>query len=144
MKKVVICADKKAAKLQEVLESYVKELGNEVETVLEGKDSKDYLDKIVQVSKKAVEGDVDRVIFLDEVGAKSFMMSSKVKGMVTACVTDEHSAKMTRDHNGALGLAIGYELVGEVLAKRLVKIFIDKGFSAGRHMVRIDMLNKMA
>jgi galactose-6-phosphate isomerase len=144
MKKVIICSDKKGKRLQGVLEEYIKGLDCEVELFSEEYNLQEYLDKIVIASEKAVRGEVDRVIFIDEVGAKSFMISSKVKGMVTACISDEHSARMTRDHNGSFGLAIGYELVGDVLAKNLVKLFVENKFSAGRHMVRIDMLNKMA
>lgn len=142
--KIAICSDKKSAKLKDTLKEYINELGHDVEDYSDNNSLEDYLNQIVNVSKKAVAKEFDRVIFIDAVGGKSFIISSKVKGMVTACVSDEHSAKMTRDHNGSLGMAIGSDLVGEVLAKNLVKIFIEKSFSAGRHMVRIDMLNKMA
>lgn len=142
--RIGICSDEYSENLKNILINYVKELGHDLEVVEEGEDTKKYFNNIVNVSEKAVKGDIDRVIFLDEVGAKSFMISSKVKGMITACVSDEHSARMTRDHNGALGLALGSDLIGETLAKSMVKTFIEKEFSAGRHMVRIDMLNKMA
>ncbi|NMM65334.1 galactose-6-phosphate isomerase subunit LacA [Clostridium sp. P21] len=142
--KIAICSDKNSVKLKNVLKEYIKELGHNVKDYSDNNSLEDYLNQIVNVSKKAAQKEFDRVIFIDAVGGKSFIISSKVKGMVTACVSDEHSAKMTRDHNGSLGIAIGSDLVGEVLAKNLVKIFIEKNFSAGRHMVRIDMLNKMA
>ncbi|WP_251861906.1 RpiB/LacA/LacB family sugar-phosphate isomerase [Clostridium sp. Marseille-Q2269] len=142
--KVAICSDKHSENLKNVLVTYVKELGHSVEVIQQGDDLKNYLNNIIKVSKKAVKGDIDRVIYLDEVGARSFMISSKIKGMITACISDEHSAKMTREHNSSLGLALGSDLVGETLAKNIVKTFIEKNFSAGRHMVRIDMLNKMA
>lgn len=142
--RVAVCSDKKSKQLREVLEEYIAGLGHEVKDYSDDENLEGYLNQIVNVSKDAVDGKVDRVIFIDAAGGKSFTISAKVKGMVTACVTDEHSAFMTRDHNGSLGLAIGSDLVAETLAKNLVKTFIEKEFSAGRHMVRIDMLNKMA
>ena len=137
-----ICSDKTSTKLAQVLKDHIIGLGHKVkdysEESLEGN-----LEQIVNASKDAVAKKIDRVVFIDSAGAKSFAISSKVKGMVTACISDEHSALMTRNHNGAQGIAIGSELVGETLARNLVKIFIEKDFLAGRHMVRIDMLNKM-
>lgn len=141
--KVALLGDEKSLRLKDTLKEYIEELGHEVKDYSVKGSGEEYLKQIVNVSKLAVEGKADRTIFIDAVGGKSFIISTKVKGMITACVTDEHSAKMTRDHNGALGIAIGSDLVGETLAKSLVKIFIEKEFSRGRHMVRVDMLNRM-
>ena len=141
--KIGICSDVKSKNLKVVLREYIESLGYDVEDYSNEESLEGYLNQIVNVSKDAVDKKLDRVIFLDAVGGKSFIISAKVKGMITACVSDEHSARMTRDHNGSLGIAIGSDLVGETLAKALVKIFIEKEFSAGRHMVRVDMLNKM-
>lgn len=141
--KVAICSDKKSKQMCEMLKEYITGIGHEVEDYSNYDSLEGYLNQIVKASKDAVDKKVERVIFIDGVGGKSFIISAKVKGMITACVTDEHSSLMTRDHNGSLGIAIGSDLVGEALAKNLVKIFIEKSFSAGRHMVRVDMLNKM-
>lgn len=140
---VAICSDKTSKNLRQVLKVYITALGHKVKDYSDDESLEGYLKQIVTASKDAVEKKVDRVVFIDSVGGKSFTISSKVKGMVTACITDEHSAKMTRNHNGAQAIAIGSNLVNENLAKSLVKIFIEKDFLAGRHMVRIDMLNKM-
>lgn len=141
--KIALLSDIKSNNLKEVLKKHIEDLGHDVEDYSNNETLDDYLSQIVNVSKKAVEREVDRAIFIDSVGGKSFIISAKVKGMIIACVTDEHSAKMTRDHNGSLGIAIGSDLVGENVAKNLVQIFIEREFSAGRHMVRVDMLNKM-
>lgn len=72
------------------------------------------------------------------------MTATKVKGMVAAEVSDERSAYMTREHNNARMITIGSEIVGEGLAKNIVKEFLAADYDGGRHQIRVDMLNKMA
>ena len=43
----------------------------------------------------------------DEYGTGSAMASNKIHGMVTANVTEENTAHMTTQHNGAKAIAIG-------------------------------------
>ena len=83
-------------------------------------------------------------IAFDGYGAGSFMVATKVKGMVAAEVSDERSAYMTREHNNARMITIGAEIVGEELAKNIVKEFLAAHYDGGRHQIRVDMLNKMA
>ena len=49
------------------------------------------------------------------------MVATKVKGMIAAEVSDERSAYMTRGHNNARMITMGAEIVGDTLAKMLLK-----------------------
>ena len=57
---------------------------------------------------------------MDAYGAGSFIVA-KVKGMIAAEVSDERSAYMTRSHNNACMITMGSEIVGDTLAKILLK-----------------------
>ncbi|WP_303753165.1 RpiB/LacA/LacB family sugar-phosphate isomerase, partial [Enterococcus sp. S86.2] len=46
--------------------------------------------------------------------------------------------------NNARMITIGSEIVGEELAKNIVKEFLSAHYDGGRHQIRVDMLNKMA
>ena len=82
-------------------------------------------------------------IAIDAYGAGSFMVATKVKGMIAAEVSDERSAYMTRGHNNARIITLGAEIVGDELAKNIVKDFVEAKYDGGRHQIRVDMLNKM-
>lgn len=83
-------------------------------------------------------------IMIDAYGVGPFMVATKVKGMVAAEVSDERSAYMTRGHNNARMITMGSEIVGDLLAKNIVKGFVTGKYDGGRHQIRVDMLNKMA
>ncbi len=71
------------------------------------------------------------------------MAATKIKGIVCAEVSDERSARMTRDHNNTSIITMGAEVVGKGLAESIVMAFINSKYSGGRHQIRVDMLNKM-
>ena len=51
---------------------------------------------------------------------------------------------MTREHNNARMVCMGPAVVGTEVAKRIAREFLKADYAAGRHQVRVDMLNKMA
>ncbi|CRG03719.1 galactose-6-phosphate isomerase%2C LacA subunit [Streptococcus pneumoniae] len=71
------------------------------------------------------------------------MTATKIKGMIAAEVSDERSAYMTRGHNNSKMITMGSEIVGDTLAKNVVKGFVNGHYDGGRHQIRVDMLNKM-
>ena len=103
----------------------------------------DIFDVSCRISEAVTNGEIDKGIILDDYGIAPFMICLKHKGLVCAQVADEHSAKMTRDHNNTSIITIGYEITGEALAKSICGIFAESDYSGGRHQVRVDMLNKM-
>lgn len=140
--KVLIGADKDGIHLKEVIKKHLEEQGYEVvdktiETNL------DFVDSTTRVVKDILANEGDRGIVIDKYGVGSFMVANKFKGMICAAVSDEHSAKMTRDHNSTKVISLGSGIVGEELAKNCVDAYLQSEYSGGRHQVRIDMLNRM-
>lgn len=84
-----------------------------------------------------------KLIIIDNFGSASFMVASKFKNCIVAQLEDEHSAKMTRDHNNTNVICLGTYNVGFGLAYNIIKKFIRSEYSGGRHQVRIDMLDKL-
>jgi len=141
--KVVIGSDSKGFELKEYLKRYLVAKGYEVID----KTSEAELDFVE--STKLIVGELQkdysaRGIAVDEYGAGSFMVAAKHKGIICAEVSDEHSAKMTRDHNNTSIIAIGAGIVGKKLAEAIVDAYLEADYSGGRHQIRVDMLNKMA
>lgn len=141
--KVFIGSDSMGYELKEWIKTRLPEL-EEIEMIdLSEAPAADFVDSAVEVSTRVLENEGAVGILFDGYGVGSFLASNKVKGMITANVTDENSARMTRDHNNAKAISIGAEVVGKGMAWALVKAYLGSSYSGGRHQIRVDMLEKM-
>lgn len=140
--KIALGSDKKGFELKEIIKKYLQDKEYVVLDVTE-EPAEDFIDSSTAVSKAILEGKADRGLMFDEYGAGSFIASNKIKGMITANVTEERTAHMTTEHNGAKAIAIGSGIVGPALAKSIVDSYLDIEYAGGRHQVRVDMLEKM-
>ena len=139
---IVVGADQAGLKLKDIVVEYLKENNLDVIDVSEN-GSKDFVDTTLAVAKEVQKNEENLGIMIDAYGAGSFMVATKVKGMVAAEVSDERSAYMTRGHNNSRMITMGSEIVGTGLAKNIVKGFVFGTYDGGRHQIRVDMLNKM-
>lgn len=137
---IIIGADPAGASLKEVVKTYLETDGYDVVDISDGSD---FVDTTVRVAKYVSDNDSNLGIVIDAYGVGPFMVATKIKGMIAAVVSDERSAYMTRGHNNSRIITMGSEIVGEGLAKNIVKGFIEGEYDGGRHQIRVDMLNKM-
>ncbi len=142
----IILSTNKFSNYANELKEYMKiNLNLNVKLILEENDL-NYAKKASEISKTIVSQNRERLdlIMIDETGGLGFAASAKIKGMITAQCSDEHSSHMTKEHNGAVSISLGAEISSITAMKRIIKLFVNEKFAAGRHMVRIDMLDKMA
>ncbi|HGE7477515.1 TPA: galactose-6-phosphate isomerase subunit LacA [Streptococcus pyogenes] len=139
---IIIGADKAGQELKEVIKDYLKEGKYEVVDVSEN-EVRDFVDTTLAVVKEVNASDDNLGIVIDAYGVDSFMVATKIKGMVAAEVSDERSAYMTRGHNNARIITLGSEISAPGIAKNIIKGFVEGKYDGGRHQVRVDMLNKM-
>lgn len=139
---IIIGSDVDGKRLKDLIKVYLKENNFEVLDVTEGKDL-DFVDSTVSVAREVQKSDDNLGIAIDAYGAGSFIVATKIKGMIAAEVSDERSAYMTRGHNNSKMITLGSEIVGDTLAKNVVKGFVNGHYDGGRHQIRVDMLNKM-
>ncbi|OAC77317.1 galactose-6-phosphate isomerase, partial [Streptococcus pyogenes] len=97
---IIIGADKAGQELKEVIKDYLKEGKHEVVDVSEN-EVRDFVDTTLAVAKEVNASEDNLGIVIDAYGVGSFMVATKIKGMVAAEVSDERSAYMTRGHNNA-------------------------------------------
>ena len=120
--KIAVAADKAGFDLKETIKTYLTNKGYEVLDLTETP-AEDFVDSSVAVAHAVLDGTAQRGIMFDEYGIGSAMASNKVHGMVTANVTEENTAHMTTQHNGAKAIAIGAGIVGLDWLKRwLIRI----------------------
>ena len=139
---IIIGSDVDGKRLKELIKDYLEDNDYDVLDVTEGKDL-DFVDSTVSVAKEVQKSDDNLGIAIDAYGAGSFIVATKIKGMIAAEVSDERSAYMTRSHNNARMITMGAEIVGDTLAKNVAKEFVNGHYDGGRHQIRVDMLNKM-
>lgn len=141
--KVVIGSDHEGMELKNCIKEY---LISEEFDVLDVSETAaiDFVDSTLAIAKAVDENEGAMGISFDAYGAGSFMVATKIKGMVAAEVSEERSAYMTREHNNSRMINLGSEIVGKGLARNIVKEFLQAHYDGGRHQVRVDMLNKMA
>lgn len=139
---IIIGSDVDGKRLKDLIKVYLKENDFEVLDVTEGKDL-DFVDSTVSVAREVQKSDDNLGIAIDAYGAGSFIVATKIKGMIAAEVSDERSAYITRGHNNSKMITLGSEIVGDTLAKNVVKGFVNGHYDGGRHQIRVDMLNKM-
>ena len=140
--KVAIANDRNSYELKQFLIPHLESWGFEVTDKTASNDS-DLYEAAVNVCQSILNKESNRGIVLDQHGVGSSIVANKHKGIICANVFDEHSARMTVEHNNSSIITIGSGIVGDTLAKKITETFLKSDYEGGRHQIRVDMLNKM-
>ena len=138
---VALGADHGGFELKQKLVAYVEELGYGVEDCgTHSQDSVDYPDLAQAVAERVASGQHSWGIVVDGAGIGSAMVANKVPGVRAALCYDVSSARNSREHNHANVLTLGAGLIGEGLARQIVKTWLETPWGPGRHARRIEKL----
>jgi len=139
--RVALGADHGGYALKETLRRYLQDQGYDVRDCgTHGTQSVDYPDFAFQVARLVSEGVCDRGIMIDGAGIGSCMAANKVTGVRASLCYDVSSARNAREHNDANVLTLGGQLIGEALAKQIVKTWLETPFGGGRHARRVEKI----
>ncbi|MCX6072047.1 MAG: ribose 5-phosphate isomerase B [Chloroflexi bacterium] len=140
-KAVAIGADHGGFKLKESLKGYLRELGQEViDCGTNSTEAVDYPDFALAVAELVSQGRATRGILIDGAGIGSCMAANKVPGVRAAMCHDQSTALNSREHNDANVLTLGAGLIGEALARQIVKTWLETPFGGGRHARRVEKI----
>lgn len=104
-------------------------------------DSCDYPDYAKKVCEEVVAGRAEKGLLVCGTGIGMSMAANKVRGIRAAVLSDEFSARATREHNDANVLCLGARVLDKDRAVKLLDIFLDTPFSEGvNHVRRIGKL----
>ena len=95
-------------------------------------ESVDYPVYAEKVARAVAAGECSKGIVICTTGIGVSMAANKVGGVRCALCTDCLQAEMTRRHNDA-----------NVLAKRMVEIFLSTEFEGGRHARRVALVDSI-
>lgn len=139
--KVAIAGDHGGFDLKEKIVALLKELKIEYEDFgSHTPNSVDYPDYAFLVGSKVANKEFDRGILICGTGVGISIAANKVKGVRCALVHDVYTAKATREHNDSNVLAMGGRVIGDELAKMIVKTWLDASFMGTHHAGRIEKI----
>lgn len=142
--KIALGADHGGYQLKEDIKKLLDSLNLAYEDVgCDCEQSVDYPDYALPVAEKVASGEFDRGILVCGTGIGMSIAANKVKGVRCALVHDLFSAKATREHNDSNVLAMGARVIGPGLALEIVKVWLGTEFEGGRHMNRLEKINKI-
>ncbi|MEK7616651.1 MAG: RpiB/LacA/LacB family sugar-phosphate isomerase [Patescibacteria group bacterium] len=143
--KVYLATDHGGYELKEILKTWLKENGYEVEDLgAHSFDSNDdYPDFIIPLAKKVAElGGLG--IISGRSGNGEAMVANKIKGIRAAVCINKEMARKAKEHNDANILSLGADYMSVDEAKNVVKVFLETPFSEdARHVRRIEKISKI-
>jgi len=138
--KLAIGADHAGFALKQKLGDYLRELGHEVaDTGTMNADPVDYPDYAEAVGKLILAGGVERGVLICGSGVGASVAANKLPGIRAAVCHDTYSARQGVEHDDMNILVLGARIVGEELARELVRAFLPARFTAEeRHVRRLE------
>lgn len=141
---IVIGSDHAAYQLKEKIRQYLIEKGMDINDVgTYSEDSVDYVEFGIKVSTMVSTGKYERGILLCGTGLGMSMVANKFPHVRAALCNDLFSAIMSRRHNDSNILAMGGRVIGEELARQIVKTWLETPFDGGRHQLRIKKFDRI-
>lgn len=142
--RIAIGSDHRGVDAKRRLVTFLKEAGHDVVDVgPENADSVDYPDFAFEVGSRVSKGETDRGILVCGTGIGMCIAANKVRAVRAASCHDTIAAEMCRRHNDANVICLSADLLGEELMVRMVRIFLETPFEAGRHARRVDKICKI-
>ena len=139
--KVAAGWDHRGRIFREKLEKILEEAGHEViEMGAASSASSDYPDYAFRVAEAVSRGEAERGILICGTGIGMARAANKVRGARAAVVWDMGTARASRAHNDANVLCVGEWIVGQPEFERIVKLWLDTPFEAGRHSRRVGKI----
>ncbi|WP_032112918.1 ribose 5-phosphate isomerase B [Candidatus Paracaedibacter symbiosus] len=145
VKKLAIASDHAGFSLKQVLIDLAKNMGFMVEDL--GVDEKtasvDYPDYGIKAIKSVLAGESTFAVLLCGTGIGMSILANRFPEIRAAVCHTEFEAEVARKHNNANVLCLGGRVIGEEIATRCLKVFLETEFEAGRHQRRLDKLAKL-
>lgn len=141
---IAIASDHAGIRLKKIIKELLEKMSVKHDDYgTDSSESVDYPDFAEKISREVLRGKVDRGILICGTGIGMSIVANKFPGIRAALCNDLFTAKMSRMHNDANVLVIGGRIVGDDLAKEIVKIWLDTEFEGGRHMCRLEKIKNI-
>lgn len=138
---IAIGSDHAGFELKEEIKAYLKELGIPYNDLgPQNSSSVDYPDYGEKVAEMVSKGTVKRGILICGTGIGMSIVANKFPGVRAALCNEPLCATLSRQHNDANILVMGGRLIGKVMARVILKTWLNTGFEGGRHESRLKKI----
>ncbi len=138
---IMIGSDHGGVELKDNLVEYLRGRRFAVEDVgTRGSGSVDYPDYGKVVAREVALGNAERGILICTNGIGMSILANRFPGVRAALVADPVGARMSREHLDANILIMGGGFIGKFLAREIVKVWMETGFTGGRHARRLGKI----
>jgi ribose 5-phosphate isomerase B len=142
--KIAVGSDHRGYESKEQIKNIVAQLGHEVmDFGTNNNNPVDYPDVAYLAARAVVSRQAERAILACGTGIGMSIAANKVAGIRAALCHDELSAQISRDHNDANVLCVSGDLIGEVLLRKIVEVWLSTPFGGGRHKRRVDKISSI-
>jgi ribose 5-phosphate isomerase B len=142
---IAIGADHAGFALKQKLGDYLHELGHAViDLGTMNQDPVDYPDYAEAVGKAVLQGQAERGVLICGSGVGASVAANKLPGIRAAVCHDTYSARQGVEHDDMNILVFGARIIGEELARELVRAFLAARFTAEeRHLRRVGKIKAL-
>ncbi|MGH9402387.1 MAG: ribose 5-phosphate isomerase B [Terriglobia bacterium] len=143
--RIVLGSDHAGFDLKQDLSGFIRNLGHEVLDVgTHSKDPVDYPDYSEAVGLAIKEGRADRGVLICGSGVGASVAANKIPGIRAGLCHDTYSAHQGVEHDDMNVLVMGARVIGEELARELVRAYLGAQFSGEeRHRRRLEKIKVM-
>ncbi len=140
--KIAVGSDHRGFAAKEQIKAIIAELGHEcIDFGTDSNDPVDYPDKAYEAAMAVSQKEADLAILACGTGIGMSITANKIKRIRAALCHDELSAQISRYHNDANVLCISGDLIGDILLRKIVEVWLNTEFSGGRHQRRVRKIN---
>ncbi len=144
MMRIALASDHAGFTYKGEIARHLAEAGHEVEDF--GTDSEASVDYPLFVGRAAAAvaaGDCERGIVLGGSGNGEAMAANRRRGVRCALCWSVESARLARQHNDANMISFGQRLLPLDLVLAMVDVWLETPFEGGRHVARIEQLDRV-
>lgn len=138
----IISCDHNGVNLKNEICKWLK--NSNIEFIDVGPKNFDKTDSYVVYAKKAVENfkDTDKICIICGTGVGVSIVANRHKGVRAVLGYDSRIVKKSVEHNNANCICLGANYISKRKAIKLLKVFLNAKFEGGRHISRIEDIDK--
>jgi ribose 5-phosphate isomerase B len=137
----LIASDHGGIELKEAVRDVLQDRGIDVRDLgTMNNDSVDYPDFGVKVAQAVSRGEAEKGVLICGTGIGMSIVANKFPGVRAALISDEFTARMSKEHNNANIVVMGGRVVTPEQARAMVTAWLDAQFEGGRHQRRLDKI----
>ncbi|WP_027714216.1 ribose 5-phosphate isomerase B [Desulfuromonas sp. TF] len=140
----IIASDHGGLELKDAIKSFLEDRRIEVRDLgTMNSNSVDYPDFAEKLAVALTRGEAENGILICGTGIGMSIAANKFPGIRAALITDEFTARMSKEHNNANVIVMGGRVLKPEQACAMVQTWLETAFEGGRHQGRLDKISQI-